>query len=224
MTDAKVERAQRGTPLSDYFTSGRRPTRGRAGAAARAGGQAAAAGAGPSAESGSSCRRNPDDAGAERGSSTASSGHRGCLHAPAAQAGALRLRPGSASADPSHAVRRADRRRVPRRARRHHHPPARRPHALRRAGRARRPGRRAAVPGRDGRHGRQPVLCRHAGRPGPRLGFKPGVTLEYWNGVPIDRAVQRHGEREVGGRPDTQRAWATQSLTFQAASLWTAAG
>jgi hypothetical protein len=43
--------------------------------------------------------------------------------------------------------------------------------------------------------------------------FEPGVTLEFWNGVPIDLAVQRYSEREVGGRPDTQRAWATQSLT-----------
>jgi len=46
--------------------------------------------------------------------------------------------------------------------------------------------------------------------------FVPGVTIEFWNGVPIDVAVQRYGEREVGGRPDTQRAWATQSLTARA--------
>jgi hypothetical protein len=45
--------------------------------------------------------------------------------------------------------------------------------------------------------------------------FKPGVLLEYWNGVPIDRAVQRYSDREVGGRPDSQRAWATQSLTLR---------
>jgi hypothetical protein len=45
--------------------------------------------------------------------------------------------------------------------------------------------------------------------------FKPGVVLEYWNGVPIDRAVQRYSEAEVGGRPDSQRAWATQSLTLR---------
>lgn len=46
--------------------------------------------------------------------------------------------------------------------------------------------------------------------------FKPGVTLESWNGVPIDRAIQRYSEQEVGGRPDTLRAWATQSLTMRA--------
>lgn len=45
--------------------------------------------------------------------------------------------------------------------------------------------------------------------------FKPGVVLEYWNGVPIDRAVQRYSDREVGGRPDSQRAWAVQSLTLR---------
>jgi len=45
--------------------------------------------------------------------------------------------------------------------------------------------------------------------------FKPGVVLEYWNGVPFDRAVQRYSDREVGGRPDTQRAWALQSLTLR---------
>jgi hypothetical protein len=45
--------------------------------------------------------------------------------------------------------------------------------------------------------------------------FKPGVAIEYWNGVPIDLAVLRHSEREVGGRPDTQRAWAVQSLTLR---------
>ncbi len=45
--------------------------------------------------------------------------------------------------------------------------------------------------------------------------FKPGVVLDYWNGVPIDRAVQRYSDREVGGRPDTQRAWAVQSLTLR---------
>ena len=46
--------------------------------------------------------------------------------------------------------------------------------------------------------------------------FKAGVILDFWNGVPIDRAVQRVSEREVGGRPDTLRAWAAQSLTFRA--------
>jgi Peptidase family S41 len=45
--------------------------------------------------------------------------------------------------------------------------------------------------------------------------FRPGVILEYWNGVPIDRAVRRYSDAEVGGRPDSQRAWATQSLTLR---------
>lgn len=45
--------------------------------------------------------------------------------------------------------------------------------------------------------------------------FKPGVLLEFWNGVPIDKAVRRHGDEEVGGRPDSQRAWSVQSLTLR---------
>ena len=45
--------------------------------------------------------------------------------------------------------------------------------------------------------------------------FKPGVVLEYWNGTPIDRAVLRHSDEEIGGRPDSQRAWSVQSLTFR---------
>lgn len=45
--------------------------------------------------------------------------------------------------------------------------------------------------------------------------FKPGVEIQYWNGVPIDLAVMRHGDNEVGGRPDSRRAWATQSLTLR---------
>jgi hypothetical protein len=45
--------------------------------------------------------------------------------------------------------------------------------------------------------------------------FKPGVVLEYWNGIPIDRAVQVYSDREVGGRADSERAWATQSLTLR---------
>ena len=52
--------------------------------------------------------------------------------------------------------------------------------------------------------------------PGLPADFKAGVILDFWNGVPIDRAVQRVSEREVGGRPDTLRAWATQSLTMRA--------
>src|SRR6476660_2406359 len=31
--------------------------------------------------------------------------------------------------------------------------------------------------------------------------FEPGVTLEWWNGVPFDRAVDLHADVETGGRP-----------------------
>lgn len=46
--------------------------------------------------------------------------------------------------------------------------------------------------------------------------FKPGVHLEWWNGVPMARAVDLHADRETGGRPDARRARALESLTFRA--------
>src|SRR3546814_20651496 len=36
--------------------------------------------------------------------------------------------------------------------------------------------------------------------------FRPGVVLEFWNGVPMDKAVRRPADEEVGGRPDSQRS------------------
>lgn len=45
--------------------------------------------------------------------------------------------------------------------------------------------------------------------------FKAGVIVDYWNGVPIDLAVQRWSEHEIGGRPDSQRANAVLSLTMR---------
>lgn len=43
--------------------------------------------------------------------------------------------------------------------------------------------------------------------------FRKGVTIEYWNGIPFDRAVELHAERETGGRPDSRRARALETLT-----------
>jgi Peptidase family S41 len=45
--------------------------------------------------------------------------------------------------------------------------------------------------------------------------FRAGVVVDYWNGVPIDLAVQRWSEHEIGGRPDSQRANAVLSLTMR---------
>lgn len=45
--------------------------------------------------------------------------------------------------------------------------------------------------------------------------FKAGVVVKSWNGVPIDLAVLRWSEHEVGGRPDSQRAAAVLSLTMR---------
>ena len=37
-----------------------------------------------------------------------------------------------------------------------------------------------------------------------------------WNGVPFARAVEVYADRETGGRPDSRRARALESLTFRA--------
>jgi hypothetical protein len=46
--------------------------------------------------------------------------------------------------------------------------------------------------------------------------FAAGVELLWWNGVPIDRAVDLYADRETGGRPDSRRARALESLTLRA--------
>jgi hypothetical protein len=46
--------------------------------------------------------------------------------------------------------------------------------------------------------------------------FVVGVQLDHWNGVPFDRAVELHAETATGGRPDSRRARALESLTFRA--------
>ncbi|HXM58323.1 MAG TPA: S41 family peptidase, partial [Candidatus Dormibacteraeota bacterium] len=58
-----------------------------------------------------------------------------------------------------------------------------------------------------------------AGRPGiphHKTSFRRGVEIESWNSVPIDRAVDRYAELETGGRADTRRARALESLTLRA--------
>ena len=45
--------------------------------------------------------------------------------------------------------------------------------------------------------------------------FVRGVVLDYWNGIPFDRALDLHAEGETGGRPDSRRARALESLTFR---------
>ena len=46
--------------------------------------------------------------------------------------------------------------------------------------------------------------------------FDRGVELLWWNGVPIDRAVDLYADRESGGRPDSRRVRALESLTLRA--------
>lgn len=45
--------------------------------------------------------------------------------------------------------------------------------------------------------------------------FRPGVEVEYWNGVPFRQALDMHAEMETGGRPDARQARALESMTFR---------
>lgn len=46
--------------------------------------------------------------------------------------------------------------------------------------------------------------------------FRTGAEIEYWNSLPIDVAVRRHGEQYAsGGRDDSRRALAVASLTHR---------
>jgi hypothetical protein len=48
---------------------------------------------------------------------------------------------------------------------------------------------------------------------GRKDNFKAGVEVETWNGVPIERAVQRYADQESAGRADSMRSAALGSFT-----------
>ena len=88
-----------------------------------------------------------------------------------------------------------DRRRLPRRVRRHRDPAPRRPHPLHWSGPARWPRGRAPVPGRDGGHALEPDVHRHARS-------LPGWTATSARRHP--RLLERRADRSCG--PTSQRA------------------
>jgi hypothetical protein len=45
--------------------------------------------------------------------------------------------------------------------------------------------------------------------------FVPGVEVTYWNGVPIDRAVEVNAARQAGGNPDARHAQALEAMTIR---------
>ncbi|WP_426565723.1 S41 family peptidase [Angustibacter sp. McL0619] len=60
------------------------------------------------------------------------------------------------------------------------------------------------------------VVTKTAGVVAGDEAFKAGVRLDWWNGIPFDRAVELYADRETGGRADARRARALESLTFRA--------
>jgi Peptidase family S41 len=45
--------------------------------------------------------------------------------------------------------------------------------------------------------------------------FKAGVTLRYWNGVPIERAVDLNADRQAGSNLDARRARGVEAMTIR---------
>jgi C-terminal processing protease CtpA/Prc len=46
-----------------------------------------------------------------------------------------------------------------------------------------------------------------------KAGLKVGATIRYWNGVPIDLAVERNADREAGSNSDARLAQGLESMT-----------
>jgi Peptidase family S41 len=46
--------------------------------------------------------------------------------------------------------------------------------------------------------------------------FSDGAVITHWNGIPFGRALELHADVETGGRLDSRRARALESLTFRA--------
>ena len=58
------------------------------------------------------------------------------------------------------------------------------------------------------------IVSKVVGQAGPST-FRPGVEVLYWNGVPIERAIQLNAQRQAGGNPDARHSRALDSLTIR---------
>jgi imidazolonepropionase-like amidohydrolase len=64
-------------------------------------------------------------------------------------------------------------------------------------------------------HGQRHFLVtKVVGNPGP-LSFVPGVEVLYWNGIPIERAVDLNADRQAGSNPAARQARGLNSLTIR---------
>lgn len=45
--------------------------------------------------------------------------------------------------------------------------------------------------------------------------FKPGVEVTYWNGIPIERAVELNADRQAGSNPEAQHAQGLDNMTIR---------
>jgi C-terminal processing protease CtpA/Prc len=45
--------------------------------------------------------------------------------------------------------------------------------------------------------------------------FKPGVEVLYWNGIPIEKAIELNADRQAGSNPEAQHARGLDSMTIR---------
>jgi len=63
-------------------------------------------------------------------------------------------------------------------------------------------------------------FLRSGAHAGPEVAnFKPGVEVLFWNGVPIQRAIERNGEIQAGTNPEARFARGLDSLTSRPLDL-----
>lgn len=49
--------------------------------------------------------------------------------------------------------------------------------------------------------------------------FKPGVVVKYWNGIPMERAVEINADRNAGSNPDARHARGLENMTIRPMSM-----
>jgi C-terminal processing protease CtpA/Prc len=49
--------------------------------------------------------------------------------------------------------------------------------------------------------------------------FKPGVIVKYWNGIPMERAVEINADRNAGSNPDARHARGLENMTIRPMSM-----
>ena len=58
------------------------------------------------------------------------------------------------------------------------------------------------------------IVSKVIGNKGPKF-FEPGVEIQYWNGIPIERIIKINGDKNAGSNPAARHIRGLDSLTFR---------